>query len=54
MRYIQYLYRLSVKAVLIADIVKNSILATDIIADPIIGTSLYVCSVIKPGAHLVS
>ena len=40
MHYNQYLYRFSVKAVPIADIVKNSISATDIIADPIIDTSL--------------
>ena len=42
MPYYQYLYQLSVQAVLITDILsKNSILAADIIADPIIGTSLH-------------
>ena len=36
MRYNRYLYRLSVQAVLITDIVKNSLSAANIIADPII------------------
>ena len=40
MRYNQCLYRLSVKAVLMTDIVKYSISATNIIPDPINGTSL--------------
>ena len=40
MRYNQYLYRLPVQAVLITDIVKNSILSADIVTDAIIGTSL--------------
>ena len=41
MRYNRYLYRLSVQAVPITDIVKNSISSADIVTDPIIGTSLY-------------
>ena len=36
MRYNWYLYRLSVLAVPITDIVKNSLSAANIIADPII------------------
>ena len=40
MHYNRYLYRLSMQAVMITDIVKNSILAANIFADPIIGTSL--------------
>ena len=40
MHYNRYLYQLSVQAVPITDIVKNSILAANIIADPIIGTPL--------------
>ena len=40
MHYNQYLYQLTVQAVLITDTVKNSISAADVIADPIIGTSL--------------
>ena len=40
MHYNQHLYWLTVQAVSITDIVKNSISLANIIADPIIGTSL--------------
>ena len=52
MRYNQYLYWLSVQAVPITDIVKNSILATDIIADPIISTSLLTITTLNTAAIL--
>ena len=45
MCYNQYLYWLSVQAVLIIDIVKSSLSAADIIANPIIGTSLIISRV---------
>ena len=41
MHYYRYIHQLSVQAIPITDIVKNSVLAADVIADPIIGTPLY-------------
>ena len=54
MCYNRYLYWLFVQAVLITDIVKNTISAVDIIADPIIGTSLakYVLTASSPKIHV--
>ena len=53
MYYNWYLYQLSMQAVLITDIVKNGISATDIIANPIIGTSLHT-SVMRTACHYIA